>query len=192
MCNSKCSEWTKGDPILIEYHDKRWGKPCHDDRELFAMLCLEGMQAGLSWSTILHKEAAFKKAFDEFDINKIILYTDDKVEELMNNKDIVRNRLKIKSVIKNATAVKKMIESKEYKSLDEYIWHFTEGKQIIHDFKDFSEIPVQDDLSVKISKELKKRGFSFVGPVIIYSYLQGIGIYDDHLVDCPHKMKINY
>jgi len=185
---NKCTEWTKNDPMLIEYHDKRWCKPCHNDKELFAMLCLEGQQAGLSWTTIIHKEEAIRKAFDDFDFNVIASYSDKKVDELMMNEGIIRNRMKIRSVIQNAKALIGLISDSDYKSFDEYIWHFTEGKQVVHHFSDLSEMPAKDELSEKISKDLKRRGFSFVGPVIIYSYLQGIGVYDDHLDGCPSKL----
>ena len=183
----KCKSIAKGDLIVETYHDERWCKPCHDDKELFAMLCLEGQQAGLSWSTILHKEKAIRKAFSDFDIDTVANYTENQIEKLMNTPDIIKNRAKIKSAIKNANAIKKLISSGEFKSFDEYVWHFTDGKQIIHHPKDFSEIPAKNELSEIVSKDLKKRGCSFVGPVIIYSFLQGIGVFDDHLDGCPYK-----
>jgi len=183
----ECRSWAVGDPLMLDYHDHRWCRPCHDDRELFAMLCLEGQQAGLSWATIIHKEAAIRQAFDEFDIRTVAGYTDEKVEELMQNPSIIRNRAKIRSAVKNANAILRIKETGDFDSFAEYVWHFTEGKQIIHKLKTFSEMPAQDELSQRVSKDMKKRGFSFVGPVIIYSYLQGIGVIDDHLIGCPCK-----
>jgi len=185
-----CSSWADQDDLVKEYHDHRWCKPCHEDNELFAMLCLEGQQAGLSWTTIIHKESAIREAFDNFIISKVANYNETKIEDLMQNKDIIRNRLKISSAIKNAKAIIALIASGEYKSFDEYIWHFTDNQRVIHHFNSLYDIPAKDELSEKISKDLKKRGFSFVGPVIIYSYLQGIGIYDDHLDNCPAKSKL--
>jgi len=189
LFGSFCDTKNMSNPLMIEYHNNRWCKAIHDEKELFAMLSLEGMQAGLSWDTIINKEKAFREAFDDFDIEKISKYGDNKIEELMQNKNIVRNRLKIKSVIKNSNAILNMKENSEYKTFNEYIWHFTNGKQIIHHYSSFDQMPAKDELSEKISKDLKKRGFSFVGPVIIYSYLQGIGIIDDHMDGCPCKCK---
>lgn len=190
MNMSNCRAWAEGDDLMMDYHDDRWCVPVHDDNELFAMLCLEGQQAGLSWSTIIHKEAAYRKAFSDFDIKIVARYTDQQADLLMNNSDLIRNRLKINSIIKNANAILKMTGSGEYTSFDEYIWHFTSGKRIVHHFDRLDQVPSQDDLSVKVSRDLKKRGFSFVGPVIIYSYLQGIGVIDDHLDSCPCKKRI--
>ena len=183
----ECRSWAKDDPLMLAYHDHRWCRPCRDDRELFAMLCLEGQQAGLSWSTIIHKEAAIRRAFDDFDIETVAGYTDEQVEALMQNPDIIRNRAKIRSAIKNANAILKLRESGEYATFSDYIWHFTDGKQIIHQLRGFEEMPARSELSERVSRDMKKRGFSFVGPVIIYSYLQGIGVIDDHLVGCPCK-----
>jgi len=175
------------DDLMKDYHDTRWGRPCHEDRELFTMLCLEGQQAGLSWSTIIHKEAEIRKAFDNFDIPTVAAYDEEKMQSLMENEKIIRNRLKIRSAVNNAGAVLRLIDSGEYASFDEYIWHFTEGMQVIHHLKDLSEMPAKDELSETVSRDMKKRGFTFVGPVIIYSYLQGIGVIDDHLDGCPCK-----
>lgn len=184
---NSCSEWAGSDPLLIEYHNNRWCRPCHNDRELFAMLCLEGQQAGLSWAVIIHKEREIRKAFDGFDIGTVARYGDEKIEELLLNPNIIRSRLKIKGAVSNALAVQQMLSSGEYASFDEYIWHFTEGRQIIHHFHDFSEMPSKNDLSERVSWDMKKRGFKFTGPVICYSYLQGIGVIDDHLDGCPYK-----
>lgn len=187
MTASECSSWAANDPLLLEYHDRRWCRPCHDDSELFALLCLEGQQAGLSWAIVIHREAAIRKAFDGFDIEKVAAYTDEKMEALMKNPDILKNRLKIHSAVNNAKAVRKLTASGEFSSFSDYIWHFTGGRQIIHHPHSQSEVPARDELSERISRDMKKRGFSFVGPVIVYSYLQAAGIYDDHLVGCPCK-----
>jgi len=189
---SECGNWAGNNEFLKDYHDNRWCKEIHDDRELFALLCLEGMQAGLSWSTVINKEKDIREAFNNFDIDKIIEFDEEKVNELMHNDKIIKNRLKINSVIKNAKAFKNFLKSGEYSTFDEYIWHFTDGKCIIHDLSKLSDTPAQDELSQTISKDLKRKGFSFVGPVIIYSYLQAIGVYDDHLNDCPCKRKNSF
>lgn len=184
---SQCSDWAGQDPLMTEYHNNRWCRPCHDDRKLFAMLCLEGQQAGLSWSTVIHKEKGIRKAFDGFAIETVAGYGDEKIEELLLNPNIIRSRMKIKAAVSNAQAVLRMITEGMYASLDEYIWHFTEGRQVIHHPRSLDEIPGQNDLSVQVSRDMKKRGFKFVGPVICYSYLQGTGVIDDHLEDCPYK-----
>lgn len=149
------------------YHDTRWGKPEHRDSELFAMLILEGMQAGVSWEIILNKEEAFRKAFDEFDPITVAQYGDEKIEELMQNAGIIRNRLKINAAITNARAFLKV--QKEFGSFDKYIWSFTDGKVIDHRLMSFKDMPAKDELSERVSADLKERGFKFVGPVIIYS-----------------------
>jgi len=185
MAESVCGSWAQNDPLAKLYHDKRWCVPVHDDRELFAMLCLEGQQAGLSWTTILRKEAAIRHAFDEFDIETVASYDEAKVESLMNNPQIIRNRAKIRSATQNANAILKMLGEDEFLSFDAYVWHFTEGKQIDHCLKTESDTPAENDLSKLVSKDMKKRGFRFVGPVIVYSFLQGVGVFNDHLMDCP-------
>lgn len=168
----------------IEYHDHEWCIPSHDDSYLFEMLVLEGMQAGLSWITILRKRKNFQVAFDHFDIEKICKYNETNIQELMQNKGIIRNRLKIQSVIKNAKAFKEI--QHEFGSFDAYIWGFTKGESIDHKLERIEDMPAYDALSDTISKDLKKRGFSFVGSTIIYSYLQAIGIINDHVVSCPY------
>lgn len=185
----RCRNIFGKDPLMLSYHDNRWCKACHDDNELFAMLCLEGKQAGLSWSTIIRKEKAIRTAYDEFDIETVAKYGDEKIEELMSNTEIIKNKLKISAPIKNAKAILKLIESGEFDSFSDYVWHFTDGKTIIHHPKTPKEILAKNELSELVSKDMKKRGFSFVGPVIIYSFLQGIGVIDDHLENCPYKMK---
>lgn len=175
MTKQRCN-WAGNDEIYIRYHDDEWGVPTHDDRELFEMLVLESFQAGLSWITILKKRENFRKAFDEFDVVKVASYDDDKVEELRLNEGIIRHKGKITSAINNA---KVFIEiQKEFGSFDEYIWSFTNGEIIKAEFL------TESDLSKTISKDLKKRGMKFVGPTIIYSYLESIGVIDNHQKDC--------
>lgn len=172
-----CSWLDVNDKVYVDYHDNDWCVPKHDDKELFEFLVLESFQAGLSWKCILDKREYFKKAFDNFDIDKIIKYDEKKIEELCNNKNIIRNKLKIKSTINNAIVFKTI--QKEYKSFDNYIWSFTDKKII----KDDPYKP-KTELSEKVSKDLIKKGMRFVGPVIIYSYLQAIGIVNAHTKDC--------
>ena len=171
----RCS-WVTEDEIYIKYHDEEWGIPTHDDKELFEMLVLESFQAGLSWITILKKRENFRKAFDDFDVEKVAGYSEEKVEELRQNEGIIRHKGKITSAINNA---KIFIEiQKEFGSFDKYIWSFTEGRTIK------AEYLTESDLSKEISKDLKKRGMKFVGPTIIYSYLESIGIIDNHEKNC--------
>ena len=170
-----------------EYHDNGWGVPSHDDSYMFEMLILEGFQAGLSWITILNKRENFRKAFDNFDYNKIKDYKQDKIDELLKNDGIVKNKLKVNSTVENAKAFIKVQE--EFGSFDKYIWGFVNNKQIVNKWKDMKELPAKTELSDKISKDMKKRGFKFVGSTIIYSYLQAVGIIDDHIVTCSFKKK---
>ncbi|MGI6003772.1 MAG: DNA-3-methyladenine glycosylase I [Lachnospiraceae bacterium] len=179
--------WAGSTPEELAYHNTRWCRPVHDDRELFAMLCLEGQQAGLSWSLIMKREPQIREAFDDFDLDLCASYDEEKIEALMANPAVIRNRLKIASVAKNARAFRKVQE--EYGSFDRYIWGFTDGKIIMHHPHSMEEIPAKSPLSEAVSKDLKKRGFSFVGPVIIYSYLQAIGIINDHLESCLYKYR---
>ncbi len=170
---------------FLLYHDTRWCKPEHNDRELYAMLVLEGMQAGVSWNLILNKEDNFRKAFDGFDPEIVAAYDELKVEELMQNKGIIRNRNKIRAAITNAQAFLKVQE--EFGSFDCYIWGFTGGKVIDHHLMDDKDMPAKNELSEQVSKDLKKRGFKFVGPTIVYSYLQGIGVINDHWEYCDYR-----
>ena len=174
--NKKRCSWVSEDEIYIRYHDEEWGVPTYDDKELFEMLILELFQAGLSWITILKKRENFKKAFDDFDIEKIMNYDLEKIEELMENEGIIRNRRKIDATVNNAEIFKNM--QKEYGSFSNYIWGFTDGRIIKAEYK------TESDLSKRISKDLKKHGMKFVGPTIIYSYLESIGIIDNHEKDC--------
>ena len=181
--NNRCG-WAKGEKDIL-YHDTEWGVPSHDDGYIFEMLILEGFQAGLSWNTILQKRENFRKAFDNFDYSKIAEYNETKLKELLKNEGIIRNRLKINSTVTNALAFMKIQE--EFGSFAKYIWNFIDNKRIINKWKELSEVPATSELSDKISKDLKKRGFKFVGSTIIYSFLQAIGIIDDHLISCPYK-----
>ena len=184
MNNKNRCGWAKGEKDIL-YHDTEWGVPSHDDGYIFEMLILEGFQAGLSWNTILQKRENFRKAFDNFDYKKIAEYDETKLNELLKNEGIIRNRLKINSIVTNARAFMKIQE--EFGSFAKYIWNFTDNKRIINKWKELSEVPATSVLSDKISKDLKKRGFKFVGSTIIYSFLQAIGIIDDHLISCPYK-----
>lgn len=186
MEKNRCG-WAKGELDTI-YHDTEWGVPSHDDDYLFEMLILEGFQAGLSWNTILKKRENFKKVFDNFDCKKIAKYDENKLSELLQTEGIVRNKLKIAAAVTNAVAF--MNVQKEFGSFDKYIWSFTKNKRIINQWKNISEIPATSELSDKISKDLKKRGFKFVGSTIVYSYLQAIGVIDDHLVDCDFRTEM--
>ena len=174
--NKKRCSWAGPEEIYIRYHDEEWGNPTHDDRELFEMLILESFQAGLSWITILKKRENFKKAFDDFDVEKVASYDDAKVEELRLNEGIIRHKVKIASAINNAQVFIEIQE--EFGSFDKYIWGFTDGEIIK------AEYLTESELSKEISKDLKKRGMKFVGPTIIYSYLESIGVIDNHQEDC--------
>ncbi len=186
MVMRRCT-WAYNDE-LKKYHDEVWGKPQHDERMLYKMLILEGLQAGLSWDLILRKEDAYAQALDDFDYVKISLYDEEKYNELMETPILIKNKLKMKSIITNAKAFIKVQE--EYGSFDEYIWSYVDKKQIIHSYEKSSDVPSFDELSTQISKNLKKKGFRFVGPTIIYSYLQAIGIYNDHEIECAFYKNI--
>ncbi|MCD7808439.1 MAG: DNA-3-methyladenine glycosylase I [Erysipelotrichaceae bacterium] len=183
----RCS-WAKSE-LMKAYHDHERGKPTHDDKELFEFLVLEGLQAGLSWEIILKKRELYREVLDNFDYCKIAEYDDIKYDELMNTNGLIKNKLKMRAIISNAQAFIKV--QKEFGSFDAYIWQYVNYQQIVHEYKDFSDVPAFDDLSTNISKDLKKRGFKFVGPTIIYSFLQSIGIYDDHEITCFAHKKIN-
>jgi len=175
--------WVSTDNLdYVKYHDKEWGVPVHDDKKLFEMLFLEGFQAGLSWLTILRKRENFKKAFSKYDYKKIAKYNDKDIARLLENEGIVRNKLKIKSAIKNAEAFIQIQE--EFGSFDKYIWNFVNGKAVKNKSRNWKQLPATTSLSDKISKDLKKRGMNFVGPTIIYAFLQAVGIVNDHEVNC--------
>lgn len=180
--NKRRCSWTGDDPLYIEYHDTQWGKPVHDERELFEFLILEGAQAGLSWITILKKRENYRKAFDNFEPEKVAAYNENKIEELLQDKGIVRNRRKITSAIKNAKAFLQV--AAEFGSFDRYIWGFVDHKPVINCFKNLKEIPANSEISDRLSKDLKKRGFSFVGSTICYALMQAIGMVNDHVTDC--------
>ncbi len=181
MIKKRCS-WCTTDPIYIEYHDKEWGKPVHDDRLLFEFLILEGAQAGLSWLTVLKKRDNYRKAFDYFDAAKVARYDDKKIKELLNNEGIIRNRLKISSAIANARAF--LAISKEFGTFDKYIWQFVDGKPVKNHFSHLKELPSKTPKSDAMSLDLKKRGFNFTGSTICYAFMQAIGMVNDHTMDC--------
>lgn len=174
--------WAGTDDLYIKYHDKEWGAPLHDDRRLFEMLVLEGAQAGLSWSIILRKRDAYRKAFDNFTPERIARYAQAKVSKLLVDASIVRNRAKIGAAISNAQAFLKVKE--EFESFDAYIWQFVDGKPIINRWKRLGQIPAETEESRVMSKDLKARGFRFVGPTICYAFMQAVGMVNDHVTDC--------
>ena len=178
---SRCP-WAENDEIMGKYHDEVWGVPVHDDQKLFAKLCLDLMQAGLNWRTILNKQANFEKAFDYFHIETVAGYDEARFDELMQDAGIVRNRLKIRAIINNAARVLEVQE--ELGTFDAYLWGFTKGAVVLNQWQTINEIPASSSLSDAISKDLKKRGFRFVGTTIIYAFLQAVGIVNDHLTSC--------
>jgi DNA-3-methyladenine glycosylase I len=175
-------EWPSNDPLMLEYHDTEWGVPVHDDRKWFEFIVLDAFQAGLSWRTVLHKRGNFRNAFDNFDPEVVAGYDENKIQELMNNPGIIRNQLKIRSAVINAKAFLKIQE--EFGSFDYYIWRFTDGKVEHHELTSLKGMPAKTELSDKISKDLIKRGFKFVGSTIVYAFLQAAGMVNDHLFQC--------
>lgn len=179
---TRCA-WVKLDePLYVEYHDKEWGVPVYDDQQLFEMLCLEGAQAGLSWWTILQKREGYREAFDQFDAEKVVNYTEDKLAALQQDTRIVRNKLKIASVVSNAKAFLHIQE--KHGSFSDYIWAFVEHQPIINEWSSIVEVPATTALSERMSKQLKKDGFKFVGSTICYSFMQAVGMVNDHTMDC--------
>ncbi len=174
--------WAGNTDIYIEYHDKEWGRPVHDDVKLFELLILEGMQAGLSWITVLKKRDAFREAFDGFDPDRVALYGEKKIEELIINEGIIRNRLKIHAAVTNARAFLEII--KEYGSFDKFIWDYVNHTPVTGHWQKMQDVPVSTPLSDRISKDLKKLGFKFVGSTIVYSFMQAAGLVNDHIADC--------
>ena len=175
-------QWAGTDPHLIRYHDREWGVPLHNDKKLFEFLILEGAQAGLSWITVLRKRPAYRKAFDNFDFNKVAQYREDKVRQLLNDAGIIRNELKIRSAIRNAGAFIQV--RNEFGTFNKYIWQFVRHKPIQNKWKRLKDIPPKTELSDLISQDLKKRGFNFVGSTIVYSHIQATGMVNDHTTDC--------
>ena len=174
--------WCGNEPFYVEYHDQEWGVPLHDERALFEFLILEGAQAGLSWSTILKKRAGYRRAFDNFDAERIARYGEADVARLLADAGIVRNRLKVASTIINAQATLRIRE--EFGGLDAYFWRFVDGQPIQNAWTELGQLPARTELSDKISRDLKQRGFKFVGSTIVYAHMQATGMVNDHLVDC--------
>ena len=186
MGKKRC-DWANGSELEEKYHDEEWGTAEHDDRKLFEMLVLESMQAGLSWSTILKKRATMAQAFDQFDYEKIAEYQQEKIDSLLQDPGIIRNKLKIAAAINNAQAFMRI--QKEYGSFDRFIWSYVDHKPIKNNWTDIHEVPATTELSDKISKDLKKLGFKFLGTTTVYAFMQATGIVDDHLQSCFRKEK---
>lgn len=182
----RCS-WCLKDDLYKQYHDEEWGVPLHDDTKLFEMLCLEGAQAGLSWYTVLSKRKNYRKAFDNFDAKKIAKYNDVKIEKLLLDAGIIRNRLKVSAFVTNARAF--LAVQKEFGSFDQYIWQFVGGKPIVNKVHGIDDVPAKTVISDAMSKDLLKRGFKFVGSTICYAFMQATGMVDDHMRDCWKKKK---
>lgn len=182
MSRQNRCDWCGIDPLYVAYHDEEWGVPVKDDPTLFEFLMLETFQAGLSWITVLKKREQFRSAFDGFDYQKIARYNTKKIKELENDPNIIRNKLKIKAAVTNAKAFIDI--QNEWGSFSKYIWHFTNDKPIVNRWENLSDIPALTLLSTTISKDLKKRGFKFVGPTVVYAYMQATGMVNDHLVSC--------
>ncbi|MDG1851239.1 MAG: DNA-3-methyladenine glycosylase I [Gammaproteobacteria bacterium] len=181
MTKTRCA-WAGDDPVYQKYHDLEWGVPVHSDKKLFEFLILEGMQAGLSWITVLKKREAFRKAFDSFDYNKMANYNQAKIDELLQNPGIIRNKLKIHAAVSNARAFLKVRE--QFGTFNKYIWGFVDNIPLQNAWPGTQELPASTTLAETISKDLKKRGFSFVGPTIVYSHMQATGMVNDHTTDC--------
>ena len=180
--------WCGEDELYQDYHDIEWGVPVHDDRLLFEFLCLEGAQAGLSWITILRKRENYRRVFDNFDAGKIARYPDKKIAALLQDPGIVRNRLKVNGFVKNARALLELQE--QGMTLDEYLWNFVDGEPLQTDRKTIAQVPANTDISDAMSKDLKKRGFTFVGSTICYAFMQAAGLVNDHVVDCYRHAKL--
>jgi len=180
----RCS-WCGTDPLYVQYHDEEWGVPSYDDQHLFEMLCLEGAQAGLSWIIVLRKRENYRKAFDNFDAKKMAKYDEKKIENLLQNEGIVRNRLKVHAFIANAKAFLEV--QKEFGTFSKYIWSFVDNKPIVNSIKNFGDVAAKTELSDKMSKDLLKRGFKFTGSTICYAYMQACGLVNDHFDNCWKK-----
>src|SRR6476660_8671543 len=184
MPTQRCP-WAEISPAMRDYHDNDWGVPSHDDRHLFEMLTLEGAQAGLSWATILNRRDGYRRAFASFDIAKVAAFDDIRLERLRNDEGIIRNRLKINSARTNAQAVLRL--QAEFGTFATYLWNWVDGKRIVHHPRSFADLSPTTELSDRISKDMKRRGFTFVGSTIVYSLLQAVGLVDDHIEGCPAK-----
>ncbi|MEQ5835212.1 DNA-3-methyladenine glycosylase I [Marinobacter sp. NFXS9] len=180
--DNRCG-WCGTDPLYVDYHDNVWGRPVSDDRELFAKLCLDGQQAGLSWITILRKQGNYEAAFDDFDPEKIARYDDARIAELLQDPGIVRNRLKVQSIVKNARAFLAFPEQGQ--SFSEFLWSFVDYRPIQGAWRELADVPATTPEAEALSKALKKRGFTFVGPTIVYAFMQAVGMVNDHLWHCP-------
>lgn len=178
---NRCN-WVTNDPVYIHYHDHEWGIPVYEDQKLFEMLSLEGAQAGLNWITILKRRENYKKAFDQFNIDIVANYSEEKIQSLLQNPEIIRNEKKIRSVVKNARLVIEI--QKDFGSFSNFLWNYVNNQPIINHWSKDEEVPANTALSKKISNDLRKKGFSFVGPTIIYSFMQAIGMVNDHLITC--------
>jgi DNA-3-methyladenine glycosylase I len=182
VATKRCTWVSEADPLMLEYHDREWGVPVHDDRKHFEFLVLEAAQAGLSWAIVLKKREGYRRAFAEFDPEKVARFTARKIEKLLTNPEIVRNRMKIEAAVRNARALLEVQE--EFGSFDSYCWRFVDGRPKVNRWKVMREIPAMSPESDAFSKDLKRRGFSFVGSTIIYAHMQAVGMVNDHLVDC--------
>lgn len=175
-------DWVSNDPLYIDYHDNEWGKPQHDSLKLFEKICLEGQQAGLSWITVLKKRDEYRRCFYHFDPIKIITMTDSDIDTLMQNTGLIRNRLKLNAIIKNAQAYLNMQKNSE--DFAQFIWSFVDNQPLVNDFNNLSEVPASTEISEKMSKALKKKGFTFVGSTICYAFMQSMGLVNDHILNC--------
>ena len=181
--------WVSDDPLYLDYHDREWGVPLHDDRQLFEMIILEGAQAGLSWITVLKKRENYRLAFNQFDVQKIARYDARKKRSLMNNAGIIRNRLKIDATIGNARAFLEIVE--EHGSFSDYIWSFVDGRPLVNRWRTLADVPVSTQQSDALSKALKSRGFKFVGTTICYSFMQAVGMINDHVTTCFRHAEVD-
>ncbi|NND62976.1 MAG: DNA-3-methyladenine glycosylase I [Flavobacteriaceae bacterium] len=188
MSKKRCA-WCGEDPLYVKYHDEEWGVPVRDDQKLFEFLILETFQAGLSWITVLRKRENFRSAFDNFDYKKVAQYGEEKIESLLQDAGIIRNKLKIRATITNAQAFMQVQE--EFGSFSDYIWKFTNSKPLVNRFKTMAEIPANTPLSDEISKDLKKRGFKFVGTTVVYAHMQATGMVNDHIMECFRYDEVN-
>lgn len=187
MKDKQTCEWPGNDPLMIRYHDEEWGVPLHDDTKLFEFLVLDAFQAGLSWRTVLYKRENFRRAFDQYDVNKIAAYSEPDIQRLLNDAGIIRNKAKINAAVENA---RRFLEvQKEFGSFDKYIWQFTEGKTIHNKHKILGDLPASTPLSDAMSNDLRKRGFKFVGTTICYAFMQAAGMVNDHLIQCYRHLE---